>query len=103
MRAASIAPRRLHLPWTAATLLGSLIGMASTPQAAQANMIRQIVVGKCSNAMQADFKAAGKTPPAGMVDFTCGCVANEMLTRGQSLDQAKATCVRQANQKFGEV
>jgi hypothetical protein len=53
--------------------------------------------------MQADFKKASKTPPAGMVDFTCTCVSDGMLNRRQSLDQAKNVCVKQATQKFGTI
>lgn len=89
-----------------AALLGSLVGVAFdsiAPQAAKANMVQQIIIGKCSNAMQAEFNTAGKTPPAGMVDFTCGCVADGMLKRRQSLDQSKTTCVQMANQKYGTI
>ena len=67
---------------------------------AHANMMQQIIVGKCSSAMQADFQKSGKTPPAGMVNDTCTCVANGMLSQGQSLDQAKTTCVQQSKAKF---
>jgi hypothetical protein len=49
--------------------------------------------------MQDDFKKAGKTPPAGMVDETCGCIADG-YSKGQSLDQAKATCVKQSTAKY---
>ena len=90
----------------ASTLLGALLGAALAPlapQAAHANMVQQIIVGKCSEAMQADFKKAGKTPPAGMVNDTCSCVADGMLKRRQSLDQAKTTCVNQATQKYGAI
>jgi hypothetical protein len=95
----------LRKPVTAA-LLGALTGLSLAPlapQPAQANMVQQIIVSKCSEAMQADFKKAGKTPPAGMVSDTCGCVADGMLKRRQSLDQAKTTCVQQANQKYGAI
>jgi hypothetical protein len=67
---------------------------------AHANMVRQIIIGKCSTAMQDDFKKAGKTPPAGLVGETCGCIADGMLRRRQSLDQAKAVCVKQSTAKF---
>lgn len=90
----------------AAALLAPLVGVAfdpMAPQGAKANMVQQIIIGKCSNAMQAEFKAAGKTPPDGMVNFTCGCVADGMLKRRQSLDQAKTSCVRMANQKYGTI
>ena len=94
----------------APTLLGSLFGALlgvvlapMAPQAAHANMVQQIIVGKCSEAMQADFKKAGKTPPAGMVNDTCSCVADGMLKHRQNLDQAKTTCVNQATQKYGAI
>ena len=66
---------------------------------AHANMVKQIIVGKCSSAMQDDFKKAGKTPPAGMVSETCGCIADG-YGKGQSLDQAKAACVKQSTAKY---
>ena len=66
-------------------------------------MVQQIIVGKCSEAMQADFKKAGKTPPNGMVTTTCGCVADGMLKHRQSLDQAKTICVKEATQKYGAI
>jgi hypothetical protein len=50
--------------------------------------------------MQDDFKKAGKTPPAGMVNDTCGCIADGMLKKGQSLDQAKTVCVKQTTAKY---
>lgn len=86
-------------------LLGGVAALLSllSPAPGRANMVQQIIIGKCSGAMQADFKKAGKTPPAGMVDFTCSCVADGMLKRRQTLDQAKATCVNQATQKYGAI
>ena len=66
---------------------------------ANANMFKQIMVGRCSGAMQDDFKKAGKTPPAGMVQETCGCIADG-YGKGQSMDQAKAICVKQSTAKY---
>ena len=66
---------------------------------AQANLVTQIIIGKCSTAMQDDFKKAGKTPPAGMVNETCGCIADG-YSKGQSLDKAKTTCVKQSTAKY---
>jgi hypothetical protein len=80
------------------TLLLAAAVLVAVP--ARANMVQQIIVGKCSKAMQDDFKKAGKTPPAGMVDETCGCIANGMLKKGQSLDQAKTICVKQTTAKY---
>jgi hypothetical protein len=65
-------------------------------------MIEQIITSKCAEAMQADFKKAGKTPPAGMVEETCSCVADGMLEKRQSLEQAKSLCVEQATVKYGQ-
>ena len=81
-------------------LLFACASAALVAAPAHANMMQQIIVGKCSSAMQADFQKAGKTPPAGMVNETCTCVANGMLRRGQSLDQAKTTCVKQSTAKY---
>lgn len=89
-----------------APLLVALAATALAPllfQPAQANMMQQLIVGKCSEAMQADFKKAGKTPPNGMVGDTCTCVAKGMLQQRQSLDQAKTTCVQQSTQKYGAI
>jgi len=91
MRSASIV--------SAATVL--LLAPAVMPLPASANMMQQIITGKCAEAMQADFNKVGKTPPAGMVDFTCTCVADGMLKRRQSLDKAKTICVQQATTKYG--
>lgn len=82
-----------------ASALLSLVAAAPS----RANMMQQIITGKCSEAMRADFKKASKTPPTGMVEFTCGCVADGMLKRRQSLDQAKTVCVQQATQKYGAI
>ena len=76
-----------------------LAGAAFFAAPAHANMIKQIIVGKCSSAMQDDFKKAGKTPPAGMVEETCGCIADG-YGKGQSLDQAKDVCVKQTTAKY---
>jgi len=84
-----------RLPFLIACAGAALVGAP-----AHANMMQQIIVGKCSSAMQADFQKAGKTPPAGMVKETCTCVANGMLRRGQSLNVARDTCVQQSTAKF---
>ena len=80
-----------------------LVGAAVAPESAHANMMEQIITSKCAEAMQADFQKAGKTPPAGMVSFTCSCVADGMLRKRQSLEQAKSFCVKQATAKYGQL
>lgn len=94
-RATSAAPAFVFAAAACLTVL------AAAPS--HANMVRQIIAGKCSEAMRADFEKASKNPPAGMVDFTCGCVADGMLKRRQSLEQAKTVCVQQATQKYGAI
>jgi hypothetical protein len=66
------------------------------PTAVQAqSMLDQMVIKKCSAAMQADFDKAGKTPPAGLIQQTCGCVANQ-LDATHNLETAKTICRQQA-------
>lgn len=91
-------------PSAALLALGSalLFGASMLPQSAGANMMEQIITSKCAEAMQADFQKAGKTPPAGMVEATCSCVAEGMLKKRQSLEQAKSLCVEQATLKYGQ-
>ena len=72
------------------------------PPPAQAGMIEQIIFSKCSSAMQADFEKAGKTPPEGMIDFTCTCVVQK-INQQQSINQAKTACSKLALQKYGVV
>jgi hypothetical protein len=81
--------------------LGGAALIALTPTATRASMMDQIITSKCAEAMQADFHKAGKTPPDGMVKATCSCVADGMLKKRQSLEQAKSLCVQQATLKYG--
>ena len=66
------------------------------------NMVVQIILNQCSRAMNADFKAAGKTPPPGMVQDTCNCVA-ERIEKLDSIEEAKTFCVKQSTAKYGAV
>jgi hypothetical protein len=82
----------------------SLLGLLafsgiSVLQPARAGMVENMIVSKCSEAMETDFKKSGKTPPAGMIDSTCSCV----LTRWQQklgLDTAIKTCTADARTKY---
>jgi hypothetical protein len=49
--------------------------------------------------MNADFAKAGKTPPTGMVAYTCNCVIQQVNAQA-TIDQAKATCQAQATAKY---
>jgi hypothetical protein len=98
MRLTSVDPSAALLALGSALLFGASV----MPQPAGANMMEQIITSKCAEAMQADFKKSGKTPPAGMVEETCSCVADGMLKKRQSLEQAKSLCVEQATVKYGQ-
>jgi hypothetical protein len=66
------------------------------PTAVQAqSMLDQMVIKKCTAAMQADFDKAGKTPPADLIQQTCGCVATQ-LDATHNLEMAKTICTQQA-------
>lgn len=67
---------------------------------ARANMVDQIIRSNCVNAVNAEVKASGKPAPAGMTDYTCDCVVQEIKT-GSSIKQASATCKSRAVAKFG--
>jgi hypothetical protein len=74
------------------------VGLAAP---AQASMIDQIILNKCSAAMREDFQKAGKTPPDGMVADTCNCVVEQVKNR-QSIEQAKTFCSKQSLEKYGQ-
>ena len=46
-------------------------------------------------AMQAGFDKAGKTPPAALIQQTCGCVAMQ-FDATHNLEMAKTICTQQA-------
>ena len=80
----------------ASSLLGLLLASLGIAAPAQAqSMLDQIILQKCSAAMQADFAKAGQTPPAGLVQQTCGCVVQQMQAT-HNLDLAKTVCSQQA-------
>ena len=84
------SPMRLLRAVAAVGLLSAGIPVASKAE----SMLDQIVINKCSSAMQADFDQAGKTPPAGLIQQTCSCVAQQ-LVETRNLDAAKAICTEQ--------
>jgi hypothetical protein len=49
--------------------------------------------------MQADFDKAGKTPPAGLIQQTCTCVAQQ-LNATHNIDAARAICTQQAQSEM---
>ena len=80
----------------ASSLLGLLLACLAIAAPAQAqSMLDQIILQKCSAAMQADFAKAGQTPSAGLVQQTCSCVVQQ-LQATHNLDLAKTVCSQQA-------
>ena len=90
-----------RLSWSslAAALLSIPLMSPGAQAQVGANMKDQMIFHYCSKAMNADFTKAGKTPPKGMVDYTCGCVVQQVDGRA-SIDQAKAICQANAQQKY---
>ena len=84
---------------TASLLAAAVVAGLAAP--AQATMIDQIILNKCSAAMREDFQKAGKTPPDGMVADTCNCVVEQVKNR-QSIEQAKTFCTKQRLEKYGQ-
>ena len=84
---------------TASLLAAAVVAGLAAP--AQASMIDQIILNKCSAAMREDFQKAGKTPPDGMVADTCNCVVAQVKNR-QSIEQAKTFCTKQSLEKYGQ-
>ncbi|MEB3353457.1 MAG: hypothetical protein VKM34_04385 [Cyanobacteriota bacterium] len=76
----------------------SLVLAQAKPVAAQ-NMMDTMVRKYCLKAVNDEVKASGKPAPAGMTDFTCDCVVQEMKKR-KTVDQAKVTCKTAAAQKY---
>jgi hypothetical protein len=84
---------------TVSLLAAAVVAGLAAP--AQASMIDQIILNKCSAAMREDFQKAGKTPPDGMVADTCNCVVEQVKNR-QSIEQAKTFCTKQSLEKYGQ-
>jgi hypothetical protein len=84
---------------TVSLLAAAVVAGLAAP--AQASMIDQIILNKCSAAMREDFQKAGKTPPDGMVADTCNCVVEQVKNR-QSIEQAKTFCSKQSLEKYGQ-
>jgi hypothetical protein len=92
-------PLHSTLRTTTALLAAAVVAGLAAP--AQASMIDQIILNKCSAAMREDFQKAGKTPPEGMVADTCNCVVEQVKNR-QSIEQAKTFCSKQSLEKYGQ-
>jgi hypothetical protein len=79
-------------------ILTALTLAAALP--AQANPIDQIIRSNCLRAVNNEVKASGNPAPAGMSEYTCDCVVQE-IKNGSSINQASTTCKNRAVSKYG--
>jgi hypothetical protein len=96
--------RRMLCPSLFRSRSGVRVGMAGVllllAQPAQAqNMMDNMIRKFCLQAVNKEVQASGKPAPAGMQDYTCNCVVQEMK-KGQSQQQAAVTCKAAATRKF---
>jgi len=94
-----VTPRFDKIVLTALAALGLALLPRSGDAQVGSNMKDQMIFHFCNRAMTADLEQAGKTPPSGMVEQACGCVVQQINGRA-SIDQAKAICQTQAQQKY---
>ena len=85
-------------PWALLVATSCILGV-TIPGARAQTMQDALINHYCTQAMNADFTKAGKTPPAGMVAYTCNCVIQQVSARA-TIDQAKAICQQEATAKF---
>jgi hypothetical protein len=70
-----------------------------TPAAHAAEGFGEIVRAFCLSAFETEMEQAGKTPPAGMANYACGCMAGR-LRAGSSIDTARATCRQETSKRY---
>ena len=85
-------------PWALLAAASCILGV-TFPGARAQTMVDNLINHYCAQAMNADFAKAGKTPPTGMVAYTCNCVIQQVNAQA-SIDQAKATCQAKANAQY---
>jgi hypothetical protein len=83
-------------------LLASIALVAGAPMAANAgdNMWDKIISKACLVAVNKEVADSGRPAPAGMQDFTCDCVVQQMKLK-QSIDSVKMICKAKTTEKFG--
>jgi len=93
-----LRPYLFRSPFTVRAALAGVLLLLAQPAQAQ-NMMDGMVRKFCLQAVNNEIRASGKPAPAGMQDYTCNCVVDEMR-KGQSQQQASATCKAAATKKF---
>jgi hypothetical protein len=81
-------------------LLATLFALSAGLPARANNMVDQLVRSYCMKAVNDEVRSSGNPAPAGMAEFTCDCVVDEM-GKGRSVSQASSNCKSLAIQKYG--
>ena len=81
------------------TSVSLAIWASLAPVPARANGMGEVVRSICMRVFKAEMQDAGKKAPAGMANYTCDCVT-EQITSGSTIDGAKATCKQQASLRY---
>jgi hypothetical protein len=93
-----LRPSLFRSPSGVRVVLAGVVLLLAHPAQAQ-NMMDGMIRKFCLQAVNKEIQASGKPAPAGMQDYTCNCVVQEMK-RGQSQQQASVTCKAAATKKF---
>ena len=84
----------LLLPLLTVASIFLFIGKADSAER-NGELIRRL----CLAAFDSAMSHAGKTPPAGMGNFTCQCFMNR-LDSGASIEMAQKVCRSEASQRY---
>ncbi len=82
-------PQRFTALVAAAT--AAALSAAVALPAARAGGVGEIVMAVCLSAFESEMAQAGKNPPAGMANYACSCVVDQ-ISSGNSLDTARTSC-----------
>jgi hypothetical protein len=76
-----------------------LAGLAFPGTGVRAGGLNDIVKSFCLSAFESELAQAGKQAPAGMANYACGCVADQLST-GASLSNARQYCREATAQRY---
>lgn len=74
-----------------AAAMAAALSAAVAQPAARARGVGEIVMAVCLSAFESEMAQAGKNPPAGMANYACSCVVDQ-ISNGNSLDTARTSC-----------
>lgn len=84
----------MNRPVLSVMALAALVASPFASANAQ-SMMDQMILQRCSAAMQSDFDKAGQTPAPGLIEKTCSCVVKQVNVT-HNIDVAKSICTKQA-------